>query len=71
MGRVGRKQILALVLKLRVMEADSLFQWALSSHGSVCKATVTSAFQSFASDCLKKKKKRKAFKVPGNIGLFI
>lgn len=73
MGRAGRKQVLAVLLKLSVTEADSAFQWTLSTHGSVCKATVclsvTSAFQSLASDCLKKI--QKTFKIPSNIGLIL
>lgn len=73
MGRAGRKQVLAVLLKLSVTEADSAFQWALSTRGSVCKATVclsvTSAFQSLASDCLKKI--QKTFKIPSNIGLIL
>lgn len=73
MGRAGRKQVLAVLLKLSVTEADSAFQWALSTRGSVCKAavclSVTSAFQSLASDCLKKI--QKTFKIPNNIGLIL
>lgn len=47
LGRVGRKQVLAVLLKLSVMEADSPFQWALASHGSVCKATVCQSLLPF------------------------
>lgn len=57
MGGAGRKQVLAVLLKLSVMEADSPFQWVLSSCNSVCKAIVSLSHFCLPKPCFKLIKK--------------